>query len=147
MRLPWAAGAIDFTLRPEITKFVGFQDPDALDVRPEAPAVPGFDPDPRGFPIKPPPAASKPIKEGMLKLYTCDVAPTGRRARAQFDESKMERTLTVRPGESALLELDSPPISEAAKRRIFVLATVRIVKPERGPAGVEIKAADATDKE
>jgi hypothetical protein len=109
------AEAIELTLRPEIVKLAGFQDLDA----------PGL------------PVTSIPISDAA------QIVPAGRRAKAVFATRKMDTAMTVRAGDSVLVELGAPTFPEAAKRRVFVLAAVGIVKPEPAEAGdAKLDAAD-----
>lgn len=108
------AEAIELTLRPEIVELVGFQDLDSEVARPEVA---------KGSSLQP-----APTKEPVLRFWGANAAPAGRRARAHFAERMIEEVITVRPGESILLEVGTPTVRDGAKRRNFVLTTVKVVE-------------------
>ena len=111
-----AEGNVDIDIAPEVVKFGGF-----------------IDLDDGGKVVAPilGPALSKP-SNWLLTDTPAGSPSTGHRLQPLFSTRKTATSVTIRDGQTVVLEfgpVEKAPVLEAEKRRLVLLATVKLVKP------------------
>lgn len=105
--------SLELMLTPKIVEFMGYRDLDAADGK-----VTGA-PDPQ-----------QPLVERTQQMDPNQVMPAGHRAQPIFSTRRMDTQVLVWPDQSVLLELGAPDMAPGTKRRLFVLVTASVAKPE-----------------
>ncbi len=120
-------GSLALMLEPKVVEFMGFRDLDAP-----------------GKPMTSVPDPAKPLADPTITAGSGKSLPAGHRGEAVFSTHKMNTEVTVWPGQSVLLELGAAEGAAAPKRRLFVLASAEVLKPQVEASAVTITADTIT---